>query len=96
MYYVLLILTDGQIHDVRQTIDSIVELSGEPLSVIIVGVGDADFSAMDFLDCDEGELVDGNLVPASRDIVQFVKMRDFKQYQDPAKLAEAILAEIPD
>jgi len=43
MYHILLILTDGCIHDMRNTKDLIVEASGYPLSIIIVGVGDADF-----------------------------------------------------
>jgi hypothetical protein len=39
MYYVLLILTDGCIHDLKDTIDMIVELSNEPISIVIVGIG---------------------------------------------------------
>jgi len=69
MYYVLLILTDGCIHDMRETIDQIVECSSQPLSIIIVGVGDADFSAMNLLDSDDLELVDGDGNIAQRDIV---------------------------
>ena len=52
-YLVLLILTDGAIHDMRDTIDWIVEGSELPLSVIIVGIGSADFSLMDALDSDD-------------------------------------------
>jgi hypothetical protein len=60
MYHVLLILTDGNIHDIRETIDLIVECSFEPLSVIIVGIGDdSDFAAMDILDADGEVLVNG-------------------------------------
>jgi hypothetical protein len=44
-YSVLLIITDGAINDPDETVDTIVELSYFPASVIIVGVGDADFSA---------------------------------------------------
>ena len=53
-YFTLLILTDGVIHDFEQTKDEIVESSYLPISIIIVGVGNADFSAMDELDADEG------------------------------------------
>lgn len=42
----LLILTDGCIMDMAQTAQAIVEASLLPLSLLIVGVGDADFSAM--------------------------------------------------
>jgi hypothetical protein len=53
----LLILTDGNIHDVRETIDLVVECSYEPLSVIIVGIGDdSDFASMSILDADDLEL----------------------------------------
>ena len=59
VYYILLILTDGCIHDLRKTVDLIVECSNFPLSIIIVGIGDADFTAMETLDSDDIELIDG-------------------------------------
>ena len=98
MYYVLLILTDGCIHDMRETVDQIVECSNQPISIIIVGVGNADFTVMEMLDCDDHDLVNGYGISASRDIVQFVRMNDFKQEgsEDQSQLAEAVLAELPD
>jgi hypothetical protein len=42
-YNILVILTDGVIMDQDQTIKEIVNGSDLPLSVIIIGVGDADF-----------------------------------------------------
>ncbi len=42
-YFILLILTDGVITDMPQTCEAIVNASSLPLSIIIVGVGDADF-----------------------------------------------------
>ena len=56
-YQILLILTDGIINDMKQTIDEIVRGSALPLSIIIVGVGDADFSSMDTLDADDEPLM---------------------------------------
>ena len=53
MYHILLILTDGAIHDMQATKDVIVECSHYPLSIIIVGIGNADFSNMIELDGDE-------------------------------------------
>ena len=53
----MLILTDGDIHDMPQTIDSLVYASGLPLSVIIVGIGNADFVNMEKLDGDTFGLV---------------------------------------
>ncbi|MCL4121366.1 UNVERIFIED_CONTAM: hypothetical protein GTU68_052726 [Idotea baltica] len=70
-YFVLLILTDGIISDMRDTKRALVEASNLPLSVIIVGVGEEDFGAMEELDGDEQRLSSDGLF-ASRDIVQFV------------------------
>ena len=43
-YFVLLICTDGVITDFNHTVDAIIDASSLPMSIIIVGVGDADFS----------------------------------------------------
>jgi vacuolar-type H+-ATPase subunit F/Vma7 len=51
-----MIITDGIINDMQKTIDEIVRGSALPLSVIIVGVGEADFSSMDVLDADDEPL----------------------------------------
>lgn len=51
---------------------AIIEASSDPISIIIIGVGDADFSQMHQLDCDGG-LLTHNRKTASRDIVQFVQ-----------------------
>jgi len=72
VYPVLLLLTDGAIHDMPLTKDTIFELSHLPCSVIIVGVGNADFSAMEELDGDGGRLHNTRGQPCPRDIVQFV------------------------
>jgi hypothetical protein len=48
-----MIITDGVINDLQASIDQIVRASRLPLSIIIVGVGSADFTAMDQLDADE-------------------------------------------
>ena len=53
MYHILLILTDGNIHDLRETVDAMIQCSNFPISIIIVGIGDGDFSTMAFLDGDD-------------------------------------------
>eukprot|EP00249_Psilotum_nudum_P013506 c24369_g1_i2 orf=775-2379(+) len=53
MYYVLLIITDGVITDLQESINALVRASDLPLSVLIVGVGGADFTEMDILDADK-------------------------------------------
>ena len=93
-YTILMILTDGVINDMRETIDAIVAATDAPLSIIIVGVGNADFAAMDELDADEVPLVSSTGVRMKRDIVQFVP---FNKYQNNANigLAAEVLAEVP-
>ena len=51
-YHILMIITDGIINDMQKTIDEVVRGSNLPLSIVIVGVGDADFDSMDQLDAD--------------------------------------------
>lgn len=52
-YNVLLIITDGTIHDMARTKDLVCEASAMPASIIIVGVGNADFGMMEALDSDD-------------------------------------------
>lgn len=56
MYHCLIIITDGEIHDLGETTDLIIELSKYPVSIIIIGVGDENFENMRFLDSDEQAL----------------------------------------
>jgi hypothetical protein len=93
-YYTLLIITDGVITDMENTKNAIVAACNFPLSILIVGVGPADFSRMEELDGDDEVLRDSNGQKATRDIVQFVSMRDF-QNQMPQAFSSELLAEIP-
>jgi len=93
-YFILLIITDGIINDMKQTIDAIVGATELPLSIIIVGVGDADFSAMDKLDADDVPLKASNGKVMKRDIVQFVPFNQF-QNQHISALAKEVLEEVP-
>uniref|UniRef100_A0A8C5HKY2 Copine-4 n=1 Tax=Gouania willdenowi TaxID=441366 RepID=A0A8C5HKY2_GOUWI len=77
-YFILLILTDGVITDMADTREAIVHASHLPMSVIIVGVGNADFTDMQILDGDDGILRSPKGEPVLRDIVQFVPFKDFK------------------
>ena len=96
-YFVLLILTDGIITDFDDTKRALVGASSLPMSVIIVGIGEEDFAAMDILDGDQNRLQYQGQV-AKRDIVQFVEMRKFVSREggwNKELLAKAVLAEIP-
>ncbi|XP_026533425.1 copine-8 isoform X1 [Notechis scutatus] len=99
-YFVLLIVTDGVISDMAQTKESIVNAAKLPMSIIIVGVGPAEFDAMEELDGDEIR-VSSRGVYAERDIVQFVPFRDYidrtgNHILSMARLARDVLAEVPD
>jgi Copine len=84
-YTILLIVTDGAVSDVDATAACIQKLNDHPLSVVIVGVGDADFTAMKFLD---------DIPNMNRDFVQFV---EFNQHANSkTSLTNATLHEIPD
>jgi len=93
LYTVLLILTDGEIHDMEETINCLIEASHLPLSIIIVGIGNEDFTKMEILDGDQG-LANSKGVKVQRDLVQFVPFRKFQG--DMQKLAQNVLAEVPD
>ena len=89
-----MILTDGLINDMDETIDALVEASYLPISVIIIGIGYGDFGNMDILDADENPLFDKNGRKADRDLVQFVPFYKFSN-SDGDKLAEQVLEEVP-
>uniref|UniRef100_A0A8C0JWG1 Copine-7 n=2 Tax=Canis lupus dingo TaxID=286419 RepID=A0A8C0JWG1_CANLU len=93
-YYILLVLTDGVVTDMADTREAIVRASHLPMSIIIVGVGNADFTDMQTLDGDDGVLRSPRGEPALRDIVQFVPFRELKS-ASPAALAKCVLAEVP-
>uniref|UniRef100_A0A8C6Q7G7 Copine family member IX n=1 Tax=Nothobranchius furzeri TaxID=105023 RepID=A0A8C6Q7G7_NOTFU len=99
-YFVLLMITDGVISDMVQTKEAVVNAASLPMSVIIVGVGPAEFDAMEELDGDEVRVSSRGRL-AERDIVQFVPFRDYidrsgNQVLSMARLAKDVLAEIPD
>jgi len=86
-YHVLLILTDGAVSDIARTKQALTAASNSPLSIVIVGMGSADFSTMQFLD-------DFATQEGVRDICQFV---DFNRHQhNKMDLTQATLDEIPD
>mmetsp|Transcript_27080 Transcript_27080/g.19521 ORF Transcript_27080/g.19521 Transcript_27080/m.19521 type:complete len:95 (+) Transcript_27080:1203-1487(+) len=92
-YFTLLLLTDGEIHDMPKTKELIVKASELPCSIIIVGVGNEAFRNMEALDSDGTLLRDDYGRVAKRDIVQFVRFREAMERGD---LAEQVLKEIPE
>lgn len=95
-YFILLILTDGVITDLPMTCQAIVEAAELPISIIIVGIGKADFSAMELLDGDTVAVTASSGRKASRDIVQFVPFSKVMGMKNAgALLAREVLAEVP-
>ncbi|XP_076470545.1 copine-3-like [Babylonia areolata] len=94
-YFILLLLTDGGANDIDETKEAIVTASGLPMSIIIVGVGNGNFSSMKELeDSKERPLrgPTGNI--AERDIVQFVPFCQYKE-KSAEDLALALMGKIP-
>ncbi|KAK0599641.1 hypothetical protein LWI29_007205 [Acer saccharum] len=93
-YFVLLIITDGVLTDLQETKDALVRASDLPLSILIVGVGGADFTQMEILDADNGRQLESSTGQvATRDIVQFVPMR--KVHSGRISAVQALLEELP-
>jgi uncharacterized protein YegL len=87
-YTILLILTDGAVTDPGATASVLHRVSeNAPLSVVIVGVGNADFSSMRFLD----DVPPSG--PGKRDIVQFVEFN--RHRHSSASLTSETLNEVP-
>lgn len=88
-YLVLVILTDGVLNDPEATVAALQQASDEPLSVIIIGVGEADFTTMNLIDGDKVKRKQG-----VRDLCQFVP---YKKYisEGVVALAEEVLREVP-
>lgn len=91
-YTVLLILTDGAIMDMEETINAVIDASAQPMSILIVGIGNDDFGNMHALDSDK-KMLSLRGRTARRDIVQFVEFN--RMAGDGARLAQELLAELP-
>ncbi|WAR17007.1 CPNA2-like protein, partial [Mya arenaria] len=90
IYHILVIATTGQLACQAETVASIVTASNFPLSIIVVGVGDGPWDAMNDFD---------DLLPERIfDNFQFVNFHKVKQgARNPqASVALAALMEIPD
>jgi hypothetical protein len=83
-YKILMILTDGFISDMEETIEEIKKCVSLPVSIIIIGIGFSDFTKMVKLDDD---------IETDRDIVKFVPFNKYKG--NPSLLAQQVLEEIP-
>ena len=92
-----MILTDGILKDLKDTRNCIIRASKLPLSIVIIGIGEHDFSKMDILDGDQEPLKNSSGEVRKRDGVQFVKFNSFKEKNKDCgtELTEEVLKEIP-
>mmetsp|Transcript_37387 Transcript_37387/g.73315 ORF Transcript_37387/g.73315 Transcript_37387/m.73315 type:complete len:1124 (+) Transcript_37387:73-3444(+) len=65
-YTVLLILSNGPVDNIDATIDALHEVASVPLSVVVVGIGDSDFSEIT-------QVLEGDL---GNDVITFVNFHD--------------------
>ena len=76
-YYILMILTDGIINDMDATCDVIYDAAFLPMSIIIIGIGNANFTNMETLDGDDELLRNSKDEVTKRDLVQCVQFNKY-------------------
>ncbi|EGR30297.1 hypothetical protein IMG5_135630 [Ichthyophthirius multifiliis] len=93
VYNILLILTDGAIDDMEETIELLGQATNLPLSIIVVGIGNDTFEEMKALDGDL-RMKSQNVQRKHRDLVQFLAYNDVKGGEQ--ELTRLLLAEVPN
>ena len=93
-YHILIIISDGKIDDIQETIDSIIEASSYPVSFIIIGIGDDVTFDMRTLNGENGKLISSKGKVLNKDIVQYVHFNFYAN--DLNKLTKEVLKYIPD
>ena len=95
-YTLLAVFAAGELTDLQDAVDSICTAAEDaPMSILIIGVGDSDLSSFQKL-CGEknGKLQDSRGIPIAREIVTFVRFKDFER--NTSKVIAEALKNIPE
>ena len=92
-YNILLIISDGEVHDIQDIINNIIESSKLPLSIVIIGIGGDVTGDMKRLNGENGKLRDFKGEYLEKDIVQYVHFNDYNENID--KLTQEVFRYIP-
>ena len=89
-YHILIIIADGGVTDMKETIQAIVEASKHPLSIICIGVGSGPWDKM--------IKMDDNIPKRKFDNFQFVDFHKIMHQceNEPIEFARNALMEIPE
>jgi hypothetical protein len=95
-YTTLVILTAGDVSDLRRAEDAICSAAEDaPLSIVMIGVGTGDFESVLYLTgFGFGKLRNSNGVPVARETVHFVRFSDY--HGNAGKCVSESLREIPE
>ena len=91
IYHVLMILTSGSLTDLDETIEAVIEASYLPFSLIIIGIGDGDFTKMMKFDINA---IPSNKKRILRDFVKFVIFNAYKH--NISELQKKVFEDIPN
>lgn len=93
-YRIHIILIDGVIFDMQDTIDLLVKAASLPFSLIVIGIGDSDFEEMEDLNQPKDKFVSSNGQNGCRINARFFKFNDFIDMDDDLMVKE-VLEKIP-
>ena len=89
-FNILLIMTDGEIHDMDDTINLIIEASYYPISILIIGIGQDNFDSMEYFNNHDLK----NLgMTACRKVVQF---SNTQKYNNMKEVSKELLKNVPN
>jgi copine 1/2/3 len=91
-YTILVIIAKGDVFDLEKSVHEIIESSRNPLSILIIGLGDETFDLSKILDSSKKPHL-LNEKNGARDNVQFICLKDFIDETD--LMSEKILKKIP-